>query len=506
MDIILPIVGIIIVFGIVASIVASRYKIAKTTEAIIVTGRNKKDRVVTTTGENGLKHSSTHTDLSGQKVVIGGGIFVWPFLQQYEKIQLKSQSIEVKIQSVPSADGILLDVEGVAIIKIGGTQEAVRLAAQRFGGNLEEIKLQTVETMSGALRGIVGKMRVLDIIGDREAFAQEAIQIAQDTLSNQGLALDTFQIRTIADDNSYLINLGRPEAAQVEKLAKIAEAEAIREAEEKTISVQQNIAEATRVLDLKKAEIKSITDKSNAEAEAAYKLEDSNQKQLLLIEMQKIREQQAIVKEKELEATVRKVADADRYEAEQRAEAIKTAAILNAESEKIKTVTQAEAKAQQDALTGQGRISLADADASSKEAEARGLLALANAEAAATRAKGQAEADAILAKGEAEAEAMQKRADAYANYGQAAILETVIKSLPSIAQPFADAYAGISNLSIVDSNGNGSSKLASALASNIAQVKEVIKVTTGFDLDNAVEAFSGSPDTKDITNISSTDN
>lgn len=494
MDIIFLIAVIAVVGFAAVGIVASRYKIAKPTEAIIVTGRSKKDRVVTTTSEDGKSTSLSTTDLSGQKVVIGGGMFVAPFFQQFEKISLKSQSIEVQIASVPSLDGILLDVEAVAIIKVGGTQEAVRLAAQRFGGNLNEIKLQTVETMSGALRGIVGKMTVRDIIGDRDTFAQEAIDIARDTLTNQGLALDTFQIRTISDSQDYLANLGRPEAAEVEKKAKIAEQEAVQLSEQNRIKVATDLAVANRELELKKASIKSETDKAAAEAAAAQPLEVASQQQRILEESRKVEEQRAQVKEKELEATVRKPADAKRYEREQSAEAQKTASILEAQAAQAATVANAEAQAKKDALVGQGQVALADASAKSKEAEARGNLALANAEAEALRAKGKAEADAILAKGNAEAEAMRNRADAFKEYGEAAILETVVNVLPEVAREFAQAYSNIDSISIIDSD--GTKKLGTSMASNIAQVGEVVKSTTGLDIMEIVKGFAPGTDSK----------
>lgn len=487
MDTFIPILGILCILAAAGGIVASRYKIAKATEAIIVTGRSKKDKSITTTGLDGTSNTVTTTDLSGQKVVIGGGLFVFPFVQQYEKISLTSQSIEVKIQGVPSSDGILLDVEGVAIIKVGGTQEAVRLAAQRFGKNSQEIKSQTIDTMSGALRGIVGKMTVLNIIGDREAFAQEAIAIAQDTLTNQGLALDTFQIRTIADNNDYLVNLGRPEAAEVEKRALIAEQSAIQESQSKEISVQRELALAQRELALEVARIKAETDKANAEAAGAEPLELATQKQLVLEEARKIEEKKALVEEKRLEATVKKKADADRYEVEQRAAGQKNADVLNAEAAGLATIQRAEAKAKEDALVGQGKVALAEADAKSKEANARGNLAVAEADAKAILAKGNAEAGAILAKGSAEAEAMEKRATAFKQYGEAAVLETVLKALPEIAKPFAEAYSGIDNLTIIDNN--GASKLGDAMAQNVEQIKAIAKSTLGIDIDDMVKGF-----------------
>lgn len=488
LDSILPIVGIVIVLGAVIGIVASRYKIADPTEALIITGRSKKALAVTTAGEDGASHVTHQTDLSGQRVIIGGGGIVLPLVQQYQKISLQSQSIEIKISSVPSSDGILLDVEAVAIIKVGGTEESVRLAAQRFGGDLDEIKLQTVETMSGALRGIVGKMTVQSIIGDRERFAQEAVAIAQETLTNQGLALDTFQIRTISDNNDYLVNLGRPEAASVLKRAKISEQTAFQESEEKRIEAEKEVAVAQRLLSLQEASIKAETDKALAEAGAAQPLEVAQQQQKILEQARKVEQQKAQVKEEELVATVRKPADAKRYETEQDADAERYRTEQAAEASKKSAELNAEAKAKQDEFHGQGQVSLAEAEAQSREKEARANLALAKADAESITLRGDAEASAIRAKGEAEAEAMEKRADAFSKYGQAAILETVVSILPEIAKPFADAYSGIDNMSIIDNN--GASKLGKSMSDNMAQVQDIVKATTGIDFNSILREFA----------------
>lgn len=107
-----------------------------------------------------------------------------------------------------------------------------------------------------------------------------------------------------------------------------------------------------------------------------------------------IQEQEIARKEKELEATVRKPAEAERYRLEKLAEANKEKLILEAE-----------------------------------------------AEAEAIRLKGEAEAAAISAKARAEAETIAKKADAYKQYESASRIEMVLKTLPMVCGTFYYAYA-----------------------------------------------------------------
>lgn len=504
MGVFVAIGAVIVVLVALAVFVVSRYQIAKPTEAIIVSGKSRKEIMVEKRDSQGNVTQVVSADLSDQKVVIGSGVFVVPFIQASHRIILESQSIEVGISKVPSLDGILLDVNGVAIIKVGGTQEAVRLAAQRFGSGqkaLEEIKRQTIETLSGALRGIVGKMDIKEIISDRERFAQETVDIAQTTLANQGLALDTFQISNILDTQGYIDNLGRREAAELDKSSKIAEQDALKQSELNRIAVERELAEQQRELSIQKATIQQETDRRASEANAAKPLEDSRQKQLILDETLKIAERQSAVREKELEATVRKESDAKRYGTEQDAEARKTASILDAEARQTATIRSAEADAKESELKGQGQVYLAEANARSQEAEARGKLALAKTEAEAIRIKGESEASAITAKGLAEAEAMEKRAEAFKQYNDAAIVNDVLKTLPAIAVPFAEAYKGISNLTIIDSD--GTSKLGRSVADNMSQALAAGDAL-GINFEEIIKGITGNFSTKSGENTPNT--
>src|SRR2546430_2468939 len=213
---IIAIVGAVLLVLFIAMFILSRIKVAGPNEAFIVTGR--KGRAVR------AADGTMVADLSGQKVVMGAAVFVLPVVQRLYKLDLSSREIPVQINAAVSAQGIRCDADAVAIVKVGGTAEMIRPAAQRFLHQQDRIEAFTAQVLSGALRAVVGRLTVEQIIRDRAAFAAHVAEEAERALTHQGLILDAFQLEDIRTAGSYLQDLGRPEAARVLKAAAIAEA------------------------------------------------------------------------------------------------------------------------------------------------------------------------------------------------------------------------------------------------------------------------------------------
>lgn len=240
MALLIAIGGAVLLALILVLFVLSRIKVAGPNEAFIVTGRKGR----TTQTADGARS----TDNSGQKVVLGASVFVLPVVQKLQSLDLSSRRIDVGIRGAVSKQGIRADLHGVAIVKVGGTEDAIRAAAQRFLHQQDEIDNFTREVLAGALRSIVGRLTVEEVIRDRAAFASAVAEEAEHSMTNQGLVLDTFQLQDILAEGSYLQDLGRPEAARVLKDAAIAEARARQEAEQERLLAEEAIAEANRNL------------------------------------------------------------------------------------------------------------------------------------------------------------------------------------------------------------------------------------------------------------------
>jgi len=436
-------IGLAALVAALVAFVVTRIKVAGPNEAFIITGQ---------------KGKAGSDDTSGQKVVMGASVFVIPFVQKLGVMGLSSRQIGVTVPAAVSSNGIRCSLEGVAVVKVGGTETLIRAAAQRFLGQQDEIDVFTREVLAGSLRAIVGRLSIEEIIRDRAAFASAVAEEAENSLTGQGLVLDTFQLQDIQAEGTYLADLGRPEAARAEKEAAIAEAIARRQSEQARIQAEEEIAIANRELQLKQAEIQAETDAATANAAAAGPLAQAAKDQEVIVAQEQVAARRAELKEAELDTEIRRPADAARYAVEQ-----------NAAAAKAREIAEAEAQSEAVRLSG-------DAERSRRTALAE-----------AVRAEGNAEAEAILAKGDAEAQAMRKRADAYREYGDAAIIDIVADALPRIVAEAARPMSQIGSMTVVSTD--GASHTVRSVASTVAQGQELAKSLLGLDLGELVQQF-----------------
>ncbi|MDO4242731.1 MAG: SPFH domain-containing protein [Actinomyces sp.] len=421
---------------------------------------------------------------SGEVKIVrpGGRDFVLPIIQSIQYLPFTQNTIGFKVRA-EDENKINVNVSAVAAVKVGDSDEQVRAAAKRFLGkpNTDQAIADSArDALIGSLRSIIGHMTVTDLISDRDALQKNVFDDAKSVMANMGLEIDVLQISEITDDGGYIESLGVPELQRVEKDARIARANAEREAKDAEVTSRQQIAERERDLSLRQAQLKSETDKAQAEADSAGPLARAAKEREIAVIEQEAAEAKAVLTERELDSTVRRPADAARYQREQEAEAAKVEAIRRAEAEAERTRLDAEAQAA--------------ATVARAEAEARATAARAKAEAEAIAARGRAEAEAVRAAGEAEAQSMSDKADALAKYGQAATQQMVLDKAPEIARALAEPLAGIKDMSIISTE--GASALPKAVAGNVEQLDAVMRSLTGSSLTDMVARFSGGTDTK----------
>lgn len=457
--VIVGVAGAVLALILIVVFIIKRYRIARPDEALILTGKRSKPST-----HGGITVDQT----SGQKIVIGAGVFVWPFIQKFFPLSLSARKIVISTVA-QDARGITISARAVAMIKVGSSVEMVRLAAQRFLNQQAEIETFAEDVLSGSLRGIIGSLTVEQIISDRQSVASQVLGAAEEALSKQGLIIDTLQIQEITDNQGYIENIGKPEAARIRQNAEVADVEAHRAAAQAKIDADKQILENERELKLFTASVQKETDKAAAEAAAAKPLEDATQRQMIIEREQAVAVKQVELKEQQLNAEVRKVADAEAYEVRIRAEAEASAQVARAEAQKAQAVLLAEAEKERRTLA---------ADALRQEA---------NAEAESIRVRGEAEALATTATGEAEGVAIAARAKALAEESEAVLAQQLIQLLPEIVGRMADAYGANPNITLIGGDGNGGGgSLAPQLAGNITTVTQILKDTVGVDLPSLI--------------------
>lgn len=165
-------------------------------------------------------------------MVAGGRVFVLPCIQQIQRISLNTLTLNVKSEKVYTRHGVPISVTGIAQVKIQGqNKEMLAAACQMFLGKTEaEIAHIALETLEGHQRAIMAHMTVEEIYKDRQKFSEQVFKVASSDLVNMGISVVSYTLKDIHDDQDYLHSLGKARTAQVQKDARIGEAEAKRDA------------------------------------------------------------------------------------------------------------------------------------------------------------------------------------------------------------------------------------------------------------------------------------
>ena len=476
-----------------------------------------------------------------KKTVIGKAAIRIPFFERIDKVSLKLIPIDVKTSSaVPTADYINIRVDAVVNVKVSDDADKLKKATQNFLNQKPDYIAQVArEVLEGNMREIVGQMKLEEMVSDRQKFAEMVKTNAEPDLAGMGLDIVSFNVQNFIDDNQVIENLGVDNIVKISKDAAIAransekeiavaQAKAAKEANDAKVASELEIANAkakaqkekaivesqatqesaaaqieadTQIalkqneLDIKRAELQKEVDTKQAIANAAMEIQAEEQRKIKEVKTAdanlarqekeiELKEREVAIKEKALEATVKKEAEAEKYAAQQRADARLYETQRKSEAELFERQKKAEAEKFEAEQEAEAKKALADA------VKAQGI-----AEAEAARAKGEAEAAAIKAKAEAEAEGLMKKAEAMAAYGDAAkqdmqlqALKVYFEQLPAIAKAVGEGYTNVDKIYMY---GGETSQLASDIMKNVSQVSEGLSQSLGIDLNSLLTGFLG---------------
>uniref|UniRef100_A0A8D0ALH6 Flotillin n=1 Tax=Sander lucioperca TaxID=283035 RepID=A0A8D0ALH6_SANLU len=343
-------------------------------------------------------------------MIAGGRVFVLPCIQKIQRITLNTLTLNVKSDKVYTRHGVPISVTGIA----------------------------------------------QEIYQDRKKFSEQVFKVASSDLVNMGIGVVSYTLKDVHDDQDYLHSLGKARTAQVQKDARIGEAQykrdsVMREAhamQEKVSAQYKNeieMAKAQRDYELKKADYDVEVNTKKAQSEMAYQLQVAKTKQRIEEEKMQIQvvertqqillqEQEIIRKENELEAKVRKPAEAEKYRMERLAEAQRLQLIMEAE-----------------------------------------------AEAESIKMKGDAEAFAVEAKGRAEAEQMAKKAEAFEQYKDGAMVDMLLEKLPLMAEEISRPLLQAQKITMVSSGNSevGVAKLTGEVLDIMTRLPAAVENLTG---------------------------
>ena len=174
-------IAVIAVVVIILAILASGYVKAPPDTAFIISGFQK-----------------------GQRILIGKAGIKLPFFERLDKLSLKLVAIDVKTSdAVPTADYINIQVDAAVNIKVGDEPQKLQKASQNFlNRDSEYIAKVAREVLEGNMREIVGKMRLEEMVSDRQKFAELVKENAEPALADVGVNI-TYHTEYILQPERY---------------------------------------------------------------------------------------------------------------------------------------------------------------------------------------------------------------------------------------------------------------------------------------------------------------
>jgi len=475
-DLIGPVI--LVIVGVVfAAIVlyASRYKKVPPNMAMIVYGKKQK-----------------RAGGRGYQVLSGGAKLIIPIVESVQWLKLDVRTLDLVVSDIVTdvkRSGAKINIKAVAQVKISSDEATLNTAAENLLGktdnDINEIALKTLE---GHVRGVCATLTVEEVNSDRDAIASKILGMAGNDLRNMGIEIRSFVIKEIEDLQGYLNALGVKRTEEVKRDARmgkananreatIAEAQAAQQAEKANAEAEASVAQYHRDRDIIRQQSEAQVEVERANKEIAFQLQTAKRQQELIVEQKRIdiraKEQEVLVQQQEVRRREQEQMAAQVVPAKAAADAVAAVAdgekrrlIITAEGEKERAILVAEGERERLARTAMG--------------EAERIRQEGTAEADVIRLKGEAQAYAIKATGLAEAEAMRAKAQAWEQYGKAAVTQMIVERLPEIVQNAAKSLETTQKLIIMGER--GPSQLVASVVDIAATAPALVKALTGMDL------------------------
>lgn len=460
----------------------SRYKVVGRDMAMVITG-------------SALGSKNVETDDHGKKIkiVVGGGAVVLPIIHRMGTVSLQPSNLSVEAKGIVTKEDVPINVIAVATVKFySDTKNLINAAENYLGVPVEHREQQIRQILEGHLKAIIATLTVEESNKHRDLFSEKVRAFAEHSLQKLGIEIVNFSITHVTDDHDFINALSQRRIAEVkrdselarslaEKEERIGKAQNNKEAKEAEFARASEVAAAKKDNELQLAEFKIVEDTAKANAEIAFNLQTTQRQQELrkkeieieIVEREKkieLEELEIKRREKQYEAEVFKRADAEYYQK-----------VKESEAERIRVENQS--------------LALRTQEINKAEAEARKVELEGLAKAKAILAEGEATASTIEKRGMAEANVLREKAAAFEEFGQAAILDMIIKMLPEYAKQVASPLANIDKITVVDTGGSGpnggANKITSYATNLMATLQESLKASSGIDVKELIENYSG---------------
>lgn len=185
-----------------------------------------------------------------------GWRIVWPIIQGYQKVDIRTKAVDVPDQNAITRDNVTVKVNAVIYYKVSDANKAI-IEVENFQYAISQYAQTT-------MRNIVGEVTLDELLSSRDKIAERIREIVDKETDAWGLKVQNVELKDVSLPPEMERTIGKQAEAEREKRAVIINSEG-------ELAASQNIAKAAEMLSatpgaLHLRTLQSINDMSSDES------------------------------------------------------------------------------------------------------------------------------------------------------------------------------------------------------------------------------------------------
>lgn len=162
-----------------------------------------------------------------------GWRIVWPIIQTYQKVDIRTKAVDVPDQNAITRDNVTVKVNAVIYYKVSDSQKAIV--------EVENFQYAISQYAQTTMRNIVGEVTLDELLSSRDKIAERIREIVDKETDAWGLKVQNVELKDVSLPGEMERTIGKQAEAEREKRAVIINSEG-------ELAASQNLARAAEIL------------------------------------------------------------------------------------------------------------------------------------------------------------------------------------------------------------------------------------------------------------------
>lgn len=162
-----------------------------------------------------------------------GWRIVWPIIQTYQKVDIRTKAVDVPDQNAITRDNVTVKVNAVIYYKVSDSEKAII--------EVEDFQYAISQYAQTTMRNIVGEVTLDELLSSRDKIADRIREIVDIETDAWGLKVQNVELKDVSLPPDMERTIGKQAEAEREKRAVIINSEG-------ELAASQNLAKAAEIL------------------------------------------------------------------------------------------------------------------------------------------------------------------------------------------------------------------------------------------------------------------